>query len=593
MIRTGMLLLALTIIGSGAHAQKPAEHPYSTPQEVWDGFDPRKEPLDVEMKRRWVENGASYKEFYFTAETVEGQPVRVYAMYAEPVRSSNAERLPAILHIHGGGQTVSPEWLKFWTSRGYAVMSFNWGGRWENRAEYTKWGALKQGNHLDAIAGPVVKPSQHVSSWYHWALVSRRCLTWLEQQPGVDPNRIGIFGVSMGGTLVWSVAAMDDRVKAACAVYGNGWDSHNPDRYAPDPNANNPDVLLWRKTMQAESYAPMIKCPLLFLSATDDQHGRMDRADDILDRVLGPTWQSITPNQRHHIAPEQGRSLPMFMDMCLKGGKPLPNSPAVKLGPAKDGVPALTVSPASAGDVERVDVYYGLQTTNPMARHWRLVRTAQQGRTWRGSMPIIDEHQRLFAFAEVTYRSGLCLTSRLLTDLPSHLCQAEVTDQASLLIDDFSHGMDGWVRQLSYTDPCMEMTFLRMADGPGGVKGLSHIDYAGHFACATHKIGDPKWRGPAGSSLEFQVLSSKPNTLKVAVVENEFIPGMKTYAATATLKGSPDWQTFVLSPDQFKTDAGEPLSSWDVVCNLEITSDTWEGPPPVLSMFRWRTAVTR
>lgn len=200
--------------------------PFRTPQEVWAGFDPRREPLDVEVKAAWVEKGIAYREFYFTGETFQKTPVRVYAMYAAP---QGGKGLPAILHMHGGGGTVSRLWLDLWTSRGYAALSFNWGGRWEKRADYTRWGPLVQGNHLDANPGVVaVRPDQHVSCWYHWAVVSRRCLTYLERQPEVDPQRIGIFGISMGGTLAWPVAAMDQRVKAACAIYGNG--GHLPPR---------------------------------------------------------------------------------------------------------------------------------------------------------------------------------------------------------------------------------------------------------------------------------------------------------------------------------------------------------------------------
>lgn len=43
----------------------------------------------------------------------------------------------------------------------------------------------------------------------------RAGLDWLARQPGVDPARIGTLGISMGGTLAWWLAALDQRV-AAC-----------------------------------------------------------------------------------------------------------------------------------------------------------------------------------------------------------------------------------------------------------------------------------------------------------------------------------------------------------------------------------------
>jgi dienelactone hydrolase len=555
--------------------------PFDTPQEVWQDFDPRRDPLEVEVKRQWTEAGVAWREFYFTGETIAGQPVRVYAMYAAP---EGAKGLPAILHIHGGGQTVYPSWLAFWTQRGYAAMSFNWGGRWENRAEFTKWGGFKEGNHLDARTGPVVHPDQHASCWYHWALLSRRCLTYLEQQPEVDAQRLGIFGVSMGGTLVWPVAAMDPRVKAACAVYGNGWDSYPPDVTAPDPQAANPDVQLWRRTMEAEAYAPLIRCPILFLSATDDQHGRMDRTDALLAMLPGPVWQSITPNQRHHVAPEQGRALPLFMETVLKGGPAWPKNPGTLLSLGEDGVPRLHVMPDAPDAVTRVEVWYALAQTNPMARHWRVVE-ATKG---EARLPIVDAGQRLYAFANVHHANGLCLTSKLSAVMPAELGAVKATDAPSLLIDDFTDGFSGWVRPGSYTDPDHEQTYLRLGAGPDGRQALIHDSTtAGHVWIGTHKIADPKWQGPDGAALVIEVLSKADNTLTVSVTEHEFLPGMKVYAATVTLPASPQWQTVTLHLADMKTDKGEALAAWSRVTNLELRSETWRGEGPTITGVRW------
>jgi acetyl esterase/lipase len=93
----------------------------TTPEAVWADFDPRKEPLEVEVLKRWTEHGAAHTEFTFTGMTHEGSRVRVYALSGVP---EGKEHLPGILHIHGGGQTVNPQWLRFWNDRGYATLTF-------------------------------------------------------------------------------------------------------------------------------------------------------------------------------------------------------------------------------------------------------------------------------------------------------------------------------------------------------------------------------------------------------------------------------------------------------------------------------------
>ncbi len=561
------------------------QSPYSTPAKVWKDFDPRREHMDVETTWAGTEAGIAYREFYFTGETAKGVPVRVYAMFGAP---ADAVKLPAVLHIHGGGQTASKLWLTFWAKRGYAAMSFNWGGRWENRTEFTRWGALKQGNHLDAIPGPVARPNQRTSSWYHWAVVSRRCLTYLERQPEVDPKRMGIFGISMGGTLVWPIAAFDKRVKAACAIYGNGWDTNPASKHEPDPAEADPDTQFWRKTMQGEAYAPYIRCPVLFLSSTNDHHGKMDRGYDTLARMRAENRQVFTPRYRHHIEPEQGTALPLWMDTWLRGAPKWPKSPSVKLLIGADGVPALVVVPDRAKEVTRVEVFYALQNTNPVSRFWRSAESHSSGTRYTASLPILDPNHRLYSFANVFYKSGLCLSSNLAEMVPAESGAARATDVPDLLIDGGSTDYADWYQTAAYTDPVDTFKYLRSALGPDGVKGFGLAPRLGQvIGISTHKVGDPKWRGPAGAKLTFQVLSMKPNVLEVACVERDFVVGMKTFKAQVSLTTAANWQTISLSHEQFSTESGEKLAGWSKVEKMELNSPRWDGEMPLFAMFRW------
>ena len=51
-----------------------------------------------------------------------------------------------------------------------------------------------------------------------------RCIDYLEGRPEVDPDRIGMMGLSQGGTMTTFTAAVDERVKAADIMgYVNPW----------------------------------------------------------------------------------------------------------------------------------------------------------------------------------------------------------------------------------------------------------------------------------------------------------------------------------------------------------------------------------
>ncbi len=555
----------------------------TTPEAVWADFDPRKEPLEIEVTKRWAEHGSALTEFTFTGMTHEGSKVRVYALSGVP---EGKDQLPGILHIHGGGQTVNPQWLRFWNDRGYAALTFNWGGAWPNRDKFTDWGKLTQGNHRDAGAmAMATEPSVKASSWYLWTRISRRALSCLERQSGVDPDRLGIFGVSMGGTIVWPLAAMDHRVKAACAIYGVGWNTYPDEVGSLDPKAGDAATKLWRNTMESESYARLVKCPVLFLDATNDQHGNMDRSFQTLAQVPAEVRWAFTPRYRHHIAAEQGADLPLWMDAHLKHGEPFPKSPVAEVRLGTDNVPLLIVKPDGSQSIRRVDLFYAVENRNPKNRHWRSATGRRDQKAWIAELSISDPRRPLFAFANVLYTSGVCLSTNLVSVIPSELGHAKVTDRPSLLIDDFATGTDGWVTSSPATDPIPPVPdLLTSAVGPEGKAGIT---VTRPIALTTHKLGDPKWRGPENAKLQFQVHVRAPKALRVVMHEKEFAIGWTQYAAEVALVPGEGWRTIALPAGAFSTEKGVHLKGWGDVQQLELKTAGGPGEEPLFSAFRW------
>ncbi len=551
-----------------------------TIDDVWAGVDPRAEALDIEVLRKWTENGAAYTEMYFTGLTHEGEKVRVYGMYAAP---EGGRKLPAVLHIHGGGQTVNKGWLKTWTARGYAAMSFNWGGEWPNRDKYTLWGKLIQGNHAKSHESGMhmaTKPSVRLSSWFLWTLVSRRALTVLERQPEVDPERLGIFGVSMGGTIVWNFAGTDKRVKAAAAVYGVGWNTYPEAIGDPDPKAADPEVALWRATMEPESYPGRIECPVLFLDGTNDQHGKMDWAYKTTDALHVEHREAFTPQYRHHIGSAQASDLLLWMDWWLKGGEAWPKSPKVSVRLSRSGVPELMVDADQSQKIQSVQMYYALENRGPKNRFWRTL----QGNP-PALMPVIDVSRPLFAFANVNYESGVSITSNLASVTPAALGKAKATDKPTLSIDDFSGGVGDWVTSSTGTDPIPPVfEAVKSATGPGWKAAVTTDRTIELF---THKIGDPKWRGPDGTVLKFRVYSKAARELTVAVYRNWVETGNQKFSHTLSLKPSDEWQEVELRVADFRTEKGLSLSAWSEAQVLSLHSPGPGNVVPLYADFRW------
>ena len=130
--------------------------------QMWAGFDPRKEPLDLEILKEWEEDGVVMRVVRFRIGVFKGKKAMMAAIYGFPKLS--VPRVPGLVQIHGGGQYADHKAVLTNAKRGYATISIAWAGRlsspehrvtpkevklfWEGKREdpayriTTDWGAL-------------------------------------------------------------------------------------------------------------------------------------------------------------------------------------------------------------------------------------------------------------------------------------------------------------------------------------------------------------------------------------------------------------------------------------------------------------------
>ena len=615
-----LLTLLLTLL-IASRSLMAADVP-QTVEELWADFDPRKDALETEVIREFKEDGGVFRHVRFVVGTFKGQTARMTAIYGFPDGANEKrEKLPAVMHIHGGGQRAFLSEVKLLVSRGYAGLSVNWGGsagqRPFNSVEgaqpgdpNTDWGAvdpsqLNATRYDSILPGPLqlFEDREHPknNNWYLLALGCRRGLTFLEQQPEVDAERLGVHGYSMGGNLTMYVAGTDSRVKAAVPAGGGAgwrWQPHQVLGGVIQQDHIKGDVELFRRTMSFESYAPLIRCPVLHRSATNDFHGWMDdvyRTNALIPkRSLRYSW---TPHVNHRLSPEVAITMPLWFDQHLKGGTALPATPRSELTlRTADRVPVLRVTPdAKSLPVARVEIYYSVDP-DPRARFWRSADVTRESEAFVAKLPLHTLDLPLFAFANVYHTlpkpeslaaipghrkpvNELCLSSEFHSVNPAALQAAEAVAslKVSPLIDDFSssHGLRDW--------------YPINADHPPLVQ---------HW---TRKLTDPAWRGVAGAKLKLTLKMPKTNTLTFVVIENEwrsYRGQRKTFVCEREITGSDGEQTIVLEAKDFVSESGA-LKSWDGVDQFAIChhfaergttatrKPSWTGPAPTLMRLVW------
>ena len=355
-----LLLVLLAELASGL--ARAAEVP-KTVESLWADYDPRQEPLDAKVVREWEEGGIVFRYVTYHIGTFKGVPARMAAFYAFP---KGGRRLPGLLHLHGGGQRAFLGEVSYYAKRGYACLSINWGGREMENAKpgdpNTDWGAvdptqnnvpgyfsLKPGpKQLDPVESP------RNNNWYLLTIGARRGLTFLEKQPEVDPDRLGVYGLSMGGSLTVYVAGTDKRIKAAVPqVGGSGFVDLSVAALARADEARSQRRSgsftgpRWTSSRMLRTS----KRPLLYLGATNDFNGIMDhtyRTGALVPH--GNVRYAFAPHLNHRFTPEFEVTSPLWLDQHLKGTFQFPATPRVEAR-SRHGRPCAVV-PSRAGCLE-------------------------------------------------------------------------------------------------------------------------------------------------------------------------------------------------------------------------------------------------
>ncbi|MEN8663024.1 MAG: dienelactone hydrolase family protein [Lentimonas sp.] len=579
---------------------------------LWADYDPRAEPLDIEILKEWEEEGVILQILRFRVGTFKGEKAILAGVYGYP---KGAKDLPGLLNIHGGGQYADYRSVLTNAKRGYATITISWAGRisapdykvtpdvvklyWKGQTENPKyrittdWGAL-DGYHAPArnrgTAFPSVKShpwtidgveSPRNSGWFLATMGARRALTFLEQQDQVDANRLGVYGHSMGGKLTVLTAGSDSRVKAAVPSCGGISDRGNAS-------------ALFRATLGDNAYLPNIDCPILFQSPANDFHGRINDIPQSITEIQSKHWRVVAaPHHNHQDTAEFTVSSLLWFDQHLKAEFTFPATPEMHV--TLNANPAVTVRADASQPIRSVDVYYTQQgqidglkddRDNTVNRFWRHAKAVKQGDYWHAELPLFSTEAPLWVYANVSYQLEDSVTAANyyynivtsdtyeLSSVPQFFKAEQLSTagvvaslKPSLMIESFDESwQEAW---FSYTPET--------------------------WARSTHKVYDAQCQAPKDAKLALQVSTVEANKLVV---------GLDKYAVEVQLQGGSAWEAIELSAVDFKNVDGAALKDFSEIRELSLSptktlkggrgssaqvklGGTWQGADPVFNDLHW------
>ncbi len=330
------------------------------------------------------------QSLFYDTLPFEGHATRSFAWLGVPKRRDGAP-VPGIVLVHGGDGTAFDYWVRLWNSRGYAAIAIDTCGALpipepkagESRPRHSHsgpngWGVFNHAHYEPTEQWP-----------YHAVADVVLAHSLLRSQPGVDPNRIGITGISWGGYLTCIAASLDTRFQFAMPVYGCGFlgeDSYW--KYNELPAAGAENARRWLELWDPKHFLSAMDRPMCWLNGTNDFAYFMPSYQKSYQLPTGPRTICI----RHEVPHGHGglgenpRELQVFADAFTKGETPLSQITGSGLTGKK-----LWATWQSDRPILYAELLYTLATGYWADRKWNVLPAKCDARTRRVEVDILPE----------------------------------------------------------------------------------------------------------------------------------------------------------------------------------------------------------
>ena len=315
---------------------------------------------------------------------------------------------PGILLLHGSGGSAEEEKAMAWALRGYVAIAPEMPGLY---SPLTHGDLPMSKGYADGRYS--MQPDTTRSVIFDGMLSAMKALDLLRSLPEVDPARIGVCGVSWGGSMTTMVCGLaGDKVRAGFAIYGcgffdqGGWLGGRPSPTAKPgslaQNMTTEERARWLRDLDPGRRAPNMKAAFFLAAAANDFFGWPDAVQATLDAIPGEKNHFFAPNNNHRAMVPGGTGfegikqtpgapkligsranwlameVPYF-DYYLKGiGEPLPKVSVQKTGDAH----LARFHVAAPHPLAKVEVYWAKAYPPQASTDPDLLRKAVLEREW-------------------------------------------------------------------------------------------------------------------------------------------------------------------------------------------------------------------
>lgn len=402
----------------GAVEAQPSAAPAHAPNFEEPLFDFKailNDPLDAKVLSKEEVEGVVYEEVEYTAEVLDGKPVRIYGILAYP---KGGRSLPAVYWSQSGMYGANRGTPGLFAKKGYCSMVVTLPH--DVYKSFTAW------NASDPKAGNLT----------HLAYVQMRGITYMTTRLEVDPDRIGVSGSSYGGFFATLLAGADPRIRAGCSFFAAG-NSHLGTHRPQFTQLNTrEDVAVWLRTIDPAWRLRYKAVPFMWVAAGNDNWEFLPSIRQTYLDAAGDKRLAIIPGWMHGLPEPVDQQLWDYFDVYLtKTRKPYNRAGPLEFRVA-DG--RLTGRWGWTGEnrVAKAELVYSYGPFNSFGfwvhRLQQPVGADIQGATASAAIPVPDPDTPILVYGNITDENGVVISTVPETVVPAWLGIGKPTGAPSM-----------------------------------------------------------------------------------------------------------------------------------------------------------------
>lgn len=538
-----------------------------SPVTLWRDFDSEALELDVEVVESGEKDGLIYTYQYFNGEKCPDGNSRVYSLF---VYKKGKKDLPAVLLLGEPDKRMDVRHAEYWANKGYAVLVFDNAGEGDDAERFTLYpksidyaNIRRAGRHATNCY-----TNAKETSWYHWAINTRRAVTFLEKSEVVDVESIGLVSTSYASYIACMVAAFEKHLSVCAVVFGVCYQELdvNDSPISREQSEEAEERERWFAAIAPQSYLIHMRTPFYLCVGSNSGTSDLDKTYRSFELIPEQTPKAIWIA---HKTTDDGnpiflKNLEKWLTLRLKKQIDPELMPEVDFKVMNKKLNIIVRVPDDEA-VTDVTVYFARETKKSDTRNWReleIERVADG--IYRAKVQVFDKKKSCFAYCDVRYRGGMVLSGNLIEIKPDDVKNVSA-DRPGKLIYNYQMGEGDFLVYDPYQKDFNNYfgdNSLEVKTGAQNLKGLAGKVFA------TFALNDPKYLKHEDSLLTFDVYSEKEQNLLVTCVV-DYGKKQRLFSVTKKLLGVDMWQKVCVSTNELKGDVGRRPSGWgdcEVLC---------------------------